>query len=229
MASRPLHFIWLLDCSASMGVNGKMSSLNFAVREAIPEMRKAADDNPAASLLVRAITFSSTASWHVPTPTPVHGFDWADAHAGGVTALGQALHLAAEEMRMPPMPERALRPVLALVSDGVPTDDWRAGLRALDGTPWGKRAVRIAVAIGDDADKDMLRTFLANPELEPLEARNPRQLVAAIRWASTAAVSAASTPSAGGDGLLTKQLPYMPTQVTPAAGQQPGADVDDVW
>lgn len=194
MASRPVHFIWMLDCSGSMGVNGKIGELNFAIREAIPEMQQAAQSNPAASLLVRAITFASGASWHVGEPTPVDRFTWEDVHIYGGTDMGAAFKLAAGALQTPPMPQRALPPVLALASDGQPTDDWRAGLRAIDGTPWGKRAVRVAVAIGDDADKSMLKEFLGNPELEPLQAKNPRQLAAAIRWMSTAVVKDASTP-----------------------------------
>ncbi|MFC4032827.1 tellurium resistance protein [Streptomyces polygonati] len=198
MASRPVHFIWILDCSDSMSMNGKIAELNFAIREAIPEMRDAANENPAASLLVRAITFSASASWHVEKPTPVADFNWKDVGTSGWTSLGAALKLAATVLDMPPMPERALRPVLALVSDGQPTDDWRAGLRAVDATPWGKRAIRVAVAIGQDADKGVLKEFLANPEMEPIQADNPQQLVRAIRWASTMAVRASSTPVGGG-------------------------------
>ncbi|MDT0266661.1 tellurium resistance protein [Streptomyces sp. DSM 44915] len=194
MASRPLHFIWLLDCSGSMGVNGKISQLNYAIREAIPEMRKAADDNPGAELLVRAITFSAGAAWHLPEPTPVADFAWEDVHATSTTDLGAALRLVTEALKTPPMPGRALRPVLALVSDGLPTDDWRSALRAMDATPWGKRAVRVAIGIGEDADKDMLKEYLNNPEQEPLRVKNPKQLVAAIRWASTVAVANASSP-----------------------------------
>lgn len=203
MASRPVHFIWMLDCSGSMGVNGKISELNFAIREAIPEMQDAAESNPAASLLVQAISFASGASWHIKEPTPVHDFTWEDVHTYGVTDMGAAFRLAAGALKIPPMPQRALPPVLALVSDGQPTDDWRAGLREIDSTPWGKRAVRVAVAIGDDADKSMLKEFLANPELEPLQARNPKQLAQAIRWMSTAVVASASTPRGGSGHALT--------------------------
>lgn len=199
MANRPVHFIWLLDCSGSMGVNGKIGELNFAIREAIPEMQQAAESNPAASLLVRAISFATGAAWHIETPTPVKDFTWEDLQTYGVTDMGAAFRLAAGALSTPPMPQRALPPVLALVSDGQPTDDWRAGLRAVDSTPWGKRAVRVAVAIGEDVDKSMLKEFLGNPELEPLQARNPRQLAAAIRWMSTAVVKNASTPRAGTD------------------------------
>ena len=53
-ASRLLHFFWILDCSSSMSVNGKIGELNFAIREAIPELPDAARSNPPVSLLVRA-------------------------------------------------------------------------------------------------------------------------------------------------------------------------------
>jgi uncharacterized protein YegL len=226
MASRPVHFIWLLDCSDSMRINGKIGELNFAIREAIPEMRKAADENPAASLLVRAITFSELADWHVEQPTAVHDFTWSDVTTSGWTSLGAALKLAATALETPPMPERALRPVLALVSDGQPTDDWRAGLRAIDATPWGKRAVRVAVAIGNDADKAVLKEFLANPEMDPILASNPQQLVRAIRWASTMAVRASSTPMGGGDAAQTTPLPKHVPPPPPVAAAD---DDDDVW
>lgn len=202
MAYRPVHFFWLLDCSFSMSINGKMGELNFAVQEAIPEMRQAASENASAQLLVRVITFSTGAQWHVRIPTPVEQFEWSEVTSDGVTDLGAALRMAARELQTPPMPERAMQPVLALVSDGLPTDDWRSGLNAIDNTPWGPKAIRVAVSIGRDADKAMLKEFLANPELEPLQADNPTQLARAIRWTSTVAVRAASTPAAGGISAL---------------------------
>ncbi|MFG3258302.1 tellurium resistance protein [Streptomyces sp. NPDC048172] len=220
MANRPLHFLWLLDCSSSMSINGKIGELNFAIREAIPEMQQAAQDNPSAALMVRAISFATGATWHIDEATPVEQFSWTDLTTYGGTDMGAAFRLAAKALQSPPMPDRALRPVVALVSDGQPMDDWRAGLREIDATPWGKRAMRVAVAIGEDADKDMLKEFLGNPELEPLQARNPRQLVAAIRWASTVAVKAASTPKTDG-----AQQP--PAASTLSFDKQ--ADDEDVW
>ncbi|MCZ9338032.1 tellurium resistance protein, partial [Streptomyces sp. TRM76130] len=62
MANRPVHFIWLLDCSYSMQ-GEKIAKLNYAIREALPEMRAVAADNPAAQLLLRTVTFSTTARW----------------------------------------------------------------------------------------------------------------------------------------------------------------------
>ena len=33
LASRPLHFFWICDCSGSMQTDGKIQSLNNAIRE----------------------------------------------------------------------------------------------------------------------------------------------------------------------------------------------------
>ncbi|MFD6973705.1 MULTISPECIES: VWA domain-containing protein [unclassified Streptomyces] len=221
MANRPVHFIWLLDCSYSMQ-GEKIGQLNYAIREAVPEMRAVAQDNPAAQLLLRTMTFSTTARWHHQDPVPVEQFTWQDVQVDGMTNLGEALQLAARELDTPPMPQRALKPVLALVSDGVPTDDWKAGLRAVDATPWGRKAVRVAIAIGADADRTVLQEFLGNPELQPLDANSPKQLAAAIRWASTAAVKAASQPVAGSADVTMKQPPYAPPVLD-------DDDDDDVW
>ncbi|RBL87209.1 tellurium resistance protein, partial [Streptomyces cavourensis] len=187
----------------------------------VPEMRSVAHDNPAAQLLLRTLTFSTEARWHHKDPVPVDDFTWQDVQVDGMTNLGEALEVVSRELQTPPMPQRALKPVLALVSDGVPTDDWKSGLRALDATPWGKKAVRVAIAIGADADRGVLQEFLGNPELQPLDANSPKQLAAAIRWASTAAVKAASQPMASPTDTTVKQPPYAPPQLDD--------DDDDVW
>jgi uncharacterized protein YegL len=51
--------------------------------------------------------------------------------------------------------------VLVLASDGEPNDDWEVALKELDGTEEGSKADRFALAIGEAADRDMLRLFLA--------------------------------------------------------------------
>jgi uncharacterized protein YegL len=224
LASRPLHFIWICDCSGSMQADGKIQSLNNAIKEALPHMQKAADENPNAQVFVRAVKFSDGAQWHVAPPTPVADFRWTDLKAGGMTDMGKAIAMVAEQLRIPPMSERALPPILVLVSDGQPTDDYAAAARDLLELPWGKRAVRIAVAIGEDADRDALRTFVANPELPVLQADNAETLVNYIKWASTAVLKAASAPasqSRTGGTLANVPLPAPP----PAPAPSPA----DVW
>jgi uncharacterized protein YegL len=105
------------------------------------------------------------------------------------------LGLVAEQLKMPPMSERALPPVLVLVSDGQPTDNFDAGLKALMDQPWGKKAVRIAIAIGEDADHEVLQKFIGHPEIKPLQANNPEALVSYVKWVSTAVLQSASSPA----------------------------------
>ena len=222
IASRPLHFIWIADCSGSMG-GKKIESLNFAIRNALPHMKKAAAENPNADVLVRAVKFSSGASWHVSNAVQVDQFSWADLDANGVTDMGKALQLVAEQLDPEVMPERALPPVLVLLSDGQPTDDVSVGLRELMAQPWGTKAVRIAIAIGGDADHSVLQRFISHPELEPLQANNAESLVDYIKWVSTAVLKSASSPAsqaqAAGKG---KNVPLPPAPPAKVA-------VDDVW
>ena len=42
---------------------------------------------------------------------------------------------------------------------------------------WGQKAVRLAIAIGDNAEKSVLQRFIGHPELEPLQANNAESLV----------------------------------------------------
>ena len=223
LAARPLHFIWMVDCSGSM-TGEKIESLNYAIRQVIPEMRSAASENPNAELLVRTIKFSHGASWHgIPTPTPIDQFVWDNLTPGGETQMGKAFELLTEQLKMPPMPERALPPVIVLLSDGQPTDEYRNALSTLNSIPWGKRAVKIAIAIGHDADKMVLEEFVNNPELPVLEANNPEALVKYIKWASTVAkqVSAPfSKSTADGGSIITN---------VDAATIPTVSDDDDVW
>ena len=240
LASRPLHFIWIADSSGSMQEDGKIQALNTAIREAIPHMRKVAEDNPNAQVLVRAVKFASGAQWHISQPTPVADFAWQDLAADGETDMGKALALVAEQLKMPPMSERALPPVLVMISDGQPTDDFESGLRALMEQPWGKKAVRIAIAIGQDADNDVLQKFIGHSEIKPLAANSPEALVKHIKWASTAVLKSASSPAAAGTdhpdaspaaagtpvGVPVPAAQPAPATPTADAGEQPD---DNVW
>ena len=224
LATRPLHFIWICDCSGSMGVDAKIQSLNTAIREAIPHMQGVADENPNAEVLVRALKFSSGAQWHISQPTPVADFKWVDLTADGVTDMGKALTVVAEQLAMPPMTDRALPPVLVLISDGQPTDDFAGGLKTLLDLPWGKKAVRIAIAIGEDADLDVLQKFIGHPEIKPLQANNSEALVNHIKWVSTAVLKSASSPASQTSGSTSPAL-NVPIPTPSNAGPGTAADV----
>lgn len=196
LARRPLHFFLLADCSGSMAARGKMTALNTAVREVLPLLAETSQGNPHADVSVRAIGFSTGARWHVDTPTHPDDLDWVDLEPGGYTDLGAGIDLLCGALTVPPMEERALPPAIVLVSDGMPTDDFEESMQRLLALPWGARAVRMAVAIGHDAAYDTLATFIADPEIEPVTAANPEQLILALRWATAHVARAASSLAA---------------------------------
>jgi uncharacterized protein YegL len=160
---RPLHVIWLLDCAGSMAISGKIEALNNAIREVVPARRKAAEGNPEVQFYVRVIRFSSGATWHIAQPTLLADFKWVDLHAEGETDPGQAFALPAEEMSNIPADARMLPPQIVLISDGKPNDDWKSALQAMLKVPRGRRAVRQAIAIGQDADQETLRKLSIIP------------------------------------------------------------------
>jgi uncharacterized protein YegL len=223
LATRPLHFVFIADCSGSMS-GDKIQSLNHAIRESIPHMREVARGNPNAEVLVRSVKFSTGAQWHHSQPTNVEQFEWTDLSVEGQTDMGRALALVADALKTPPMPERALPPVLVLVSDGQPTDDFDGGLRALMAQPWGKKAVRLAIAVGERARKDVLQKFIGHAELQPLQANNAEQLVKFIRWASTAVLQAASAPAS-----QTQAAPSGVNVPLPPPPQAGPVAPNDVW
>ena len=177
----------------------KIGTVNHAIQSTIPEMVRAADGNPHAQLLVRTLKFSTGASWVTTDPVKIEDFAWDDlsVEKDGVTNIGKAFNLLAAQLTIPPMPERALPPVLVLLSDGQPTDKYKPELDKLLSLPWGKKSVRIAIGIGKDADFEMLSDFSSLV----LEAKSVPDLIALIRWASTVA-SVVAMPGArqGSDG-----------------------------
>jgi uncharacterized protein YegL len=226
LSARPLHFIWICDCSGSMLVDEKIQALNSAIKEVIPHMRQVAADNPNAKVMIRVVRFSTGAEWHVQEPTPVETFKWADLKAEGLTDMGKAMRLVAQALESSSMPDRALPPVLVLVSDGQPVDDFEQGLAVLMERPWGKKAVRIAIAIGRDADYEVLQKFIGHSELKPLAANNPEALVKHIKWASTAVLKAVSSPPSE---RISQSSPGRNVPIIQPAQSNSTVSIDDVW
>jgi uncharacterized protein YegL len=225
LAKRPLHFCWLLDVSGSME-GSKIEALNTAVHEAIPHMQKEAGNNPYADVLVNVITFSSGANWMLNS-VPISQFEWHEITAGGETDMGKAFTLLADFLKIPPMTDRGLPPVIVLVSDGQPTDDYATGLQTLFKQPWAIKAVRISIAIGQDANLDVLQKFINHNERKPITVNNPESLMDCVKWASTAVLKNASSPKTSNEGdtsIPEDVLTYGPTE----AGNDPDFD-EAVW
>jgi uncharacterized protein YegL len=201
MAKRELHFIFLIDCSASMAMNAKMQSLNHAIGEAVPHMQEVAANNPTVDTVVRCIRFSTGASWHQSSPKLVSEYAWTNLQAdlNGSTNMAAAVDLARQALRSLPT-GRQYPPVLCLVSDGMPdsVSEYEKQVDELKKDNYGARAVRIAIGIGEEANSPqgsaVLQYFLGNIELKVLAANNAQDLVKMIRYVSTDVLRLASKP-----------------------------------
>lgn len=229
LANRPLHFFWMVDCSSSMA-GDRIGAVNHAIQECIEPMREEAAGNPNAQLYIHTLKFASGASCVTAEPVPIEEFAWEDVEANGITDMGKAFELLAGQLSMPPMPDRALPPVIVLLTDGYPTDDWKRPLEKLLKMPWGKKAVKVAIAIGKDAERSVLEAFTGNPEAV-LDAGNPEVLTHFIKWASTVA-SAVSNPTSNpmevGDVQETEQSSQETQEPRMLDGNITLPDLDDV-
>lgn len=192
IAKKPLHFFWLADHSGSMR-GRKIATLNQAVREAVPEVRRAVGAYPEVDVRMRAIKFADRAEWHVgPDAMSADQFVWPELEASGVTATAQALRLLAEELTLERMPRRGYPPVCILISDGYCTEapaEYTQAIADLLQLPWGQKSVRLAIAIGNptEYDEQELLKFVSHPEIGVLKAETPQALVSYIKWASVSA------------------------------------------
>lgn len=198
-AKRVLQFFWLTDWSGSMA-GQKIATLNQAIREALPEIQKAVQNQSNIQIMMRAIRFADNAEWHIgPDPIPIEQFNWVDLSTDGYTSTAHAINLLIEELDIEKMPKRGLPPVAILVSDGYCTDpegDYDGVIDKLNSIPWGKKSIRMALAVGKESeyDENELLKFInpSTPNIPLLKAQTVEQLIGYIKWASTVAVSQSS-------------------------------------
>ncbi|HZI09477.1 MAG TPA: VWA domain-containing protein [Myxococcus sp.] len=173
--ARPLPVILLADVSGSMSTDGKIDSLNTAVKEMLDTF--AAEDDSRADIHVAVITFGQGGARLHQSLQPASQTRWEPMTATGNTPLGAALDVATSLLEdKARVPGRAWRPTLVLVSDGQPTDEWKKPLERLLASERAARATRFALGIGADADRNMLAAFLASPEARVFEAQEARQI-----------------------------------------------------
>jgi uncharacterized protein YegL len=193
---RPLPVIILADISGSMTDDGKIDALNVAVREMIRSFASGVRD--LVEIHVSVITFGKDGAQVHSELTPAAIATWTPMVADGTTPLGAAIDLATTMIEdKQKIPARAYRPVLVLVSDGEPNDEWRGPLKRLLDSDRGSKADRFALAVGAGAGMDPLKEFLANPAKQVLQASDASMIPKFFRWVtmSVTARSKSATPN----------------------------------
>lgn len=174
-SARPLPIIVMADTSGSMSVDGKVEALNKALKDMISAF--ASESRLRAELQVSVVTFGGIAEVHLPL-TPAYQIEAIKPlPASGGTPLGEACTLVANLIEdKEQIPSRAYKPVIVLVSDGQPTDDFSGAFQSLLHGERSAKATRFAMGIGADADLSLLGDFANDLEAPVFKAENARDI-----------------------------------------------------
>jgi len=200
MARRTMVLFFLIDTSGSMNEQGKMQAVNHAMGEIVPDIKKISAENADAQIKIAVLQFSNGAEWLTKNgPEEVDTYVWRSLTAAGVTDMGEACKQLAKKLSTQAggfMKEAtgSYAPVLFMISDGEPVDDFDGGLKVLKENNWYKAAVKIALAIGDDPNKEVLAKFVGSPE-GVITVHDPETLKKLIRFCSVTASKVASKSS----------------------------------
>lgn len=197
---RTMTLFFLIDTSGSMSGN-KIGAVNDAIVNVLPMLEDISSSNPDAEIKVAALEFSNGTKWLYNEPKSVEDFKWIDVQAGGLTSLGEAcLELNGKLSRSGYMKSASgsYAPAIILLSDGGPTDNFDGGLQTLQGNNWFKNSIRIAIAIGDDADLNVLSRFTGNSEAV-IKVQNIDALKQIIRIVAVTSSQIGSKSSSAGD------------------------------
>jgi uncharacterized protein YegL len=198
---RTMVLFFVIDTSGSMD-GSKIGAVNTSIEEVIPAIKEVSNDNADAQIKIAALEFSSGARWITSNgPVECDQFRWNYLDAAGVTDFGAACRALNEKLSAKAFMQEAtgsFAPAIFLLSDGEPTDDWQGALQTLRQNNWFKAAVKVAVAIGEDANKDVLKEFTGTMEAV-LEVHNTAMLKKLIKFVSVRASQVASKSSNVGD------------------------------
>lgn len=217
----PLFF--MVDTSGSMG-GAKIAALNTAVREALNEVGDISKNCADARIKVNALEFNSDVRWMYPAPVDAEAFQWQDLSTCGCTHFGQATKELNDKLSRKAggfiESDGARRaPAIILLSDGAPTDSYKNNLKVIKGNQWFNVAVKVAIAVGDDADTEMLAEFTGSPE-SVITVHDVDQLKKIIRTVSVTSSTIGSTSVAAGDSVIASPQ----AQVISAISQSVAAD-----
>ena len=164
---RKMTLFFVIDTSGSMA-GSKIGSVNDAIENVLPMIGEISDENPDAEINVAALEFSTGTHWLYDEPKEAKDFIWQKVEADGLTSLGEACEELNKKLSrnggFMSSPSGCFAPAIILLSDGGPTDNFETGMRTLQGNSWFKNAIKVAIAIGDDADKDVLKQFTSSAE-----------------------------------------------------------------
>ena len=220
IVKRQMVLFFVVDTSGSMQ-GTKIGAVNTAIREVLPELKDAGGSD--IDLKVACLTFSSGCKWMYSTPIASDRFQWTNVDADGVTDLGTACRELNDKLSKNGFlkaPSGSVAPVIFLLSDGEPTDDFESGINLLQQNNWFKHGIKVAVAIGDDANKDVLAKFTGNIEAV-ITVHTPEALRKWIRKVSITSSQIGSRSQPVNDGQIPSKQDTMIDEIKDIQQEEP--------
>ena len=207
---RRLPVYLLLDTSGSM--SGEPIE---AVKNGVQIMISSLRQNPQAieTAFLSVITFDSTAQQIIPL-TDLASFQMIDIKATGVTALGEALKLVAhkidtEVQKTTTEQKGDWKPLVFIMTDGIPTDDWQSGLNEFKKS---KVAFTVACAAGSGADANILKQITEN--VVSLDTADSASIGKFFQWVTASiGVSSTKVEDSGKEVTGLNELPPTPSEL----------------
>lgn len=207
---RRLPVYLLLDVSGSMS-GEPIEALKTGVQTLVSTLRQ--DPYALETAYLSVITFDTTAKQVVPL-TELASFQTPAVFASGTTSLGEALELLATCIDKEVAKNTAdikgdWKPLIFIMTDGVPTDDWQKGLNRLKSVRTG---VIVACAAGHNVDTNILKSI--TEVVVQLDTADTGTIKAFFKWVS-ASVSTGSQKVEQGNKEVTglNDLPPPPPEV----------------
>jgi len=167
-ARRQLTVFLLADCSGSMS-GEKIMALNDGMRNALPILKEIGENNGDAEIKLAVMTFADDVKWLNEGTVTTDHFEWKDLTSNGCTCMGKACEELNNKLShrhgFLQSASASFAPVMILLSDGAPTDNFKVGLAKLQENSWFKHGTKIALAIGNDADTKVLADFTGTIEM----------------------------------------------------------------
>lgn len=171
-AARVLTTFLVVDTSKSMESNGNIDKVNSAIEEMVPLLQELSKNNADAEIRLAILAFSTGCRWVTrdsedkPGPDSLQTFFWNRMEASGMTDMGIAFTELESKLSRKAFLKSSTgsyAPVIILLTDGNPTDDWKKGLEKLKHNNWYKLAAKIAICL-DYGNTSVLNEFTGNPE-----------------------------------------------------------------
>lgn len=207
-ARRQMLLYIITDKSGSMGGN-KIAAVNEVMRDISQYVGEFSLSNSDAEIKINALTFSDGARWMYPDPVSADQFKWVDLTAGGGTDFAAAsvelerrLHRSADMGN----PAGNYAPGVILLTDGEFNYGWEEMFdKTLLKNKWYDIALKRAVAIGNDAEKESLAKVTGSIE-RVLTVHNLEALKEVLRLTTKGLSTIGSTSSLTGSGSKDDQL-----------------------